>query len=120
MSPSPRRNAGAARYAAPFAFLLALTIAVLLIRSGLNGGGATTTATTARGPVTQPSTAETPPPGTTRLATTTLAGSLYTVGSGDTFGSISAKTGVSISELERLNPNVSSNSLQVGQRLRVK
>ena len=104
----------------PFAFLLALTIAVLLTGVCTSGLGATTAATAARGPVAQPSTAETPPPGTTRLATTTLAGSLDTVGSGDTFGSISAKTGVSISELERLNPNVSSNSLQVGQRLRVK
>jgi LysM repeat protein len=93
-------------------------VAVLLIRSGINGGGLTTTGTT--GPVTQASTAATPPPGTTRRATTTLAGAFYTVGSGDTFGSISAKTGVPIAELERLNPGISSNSLQVGQRIRVK
>jgi LysM repeat protein len=118
VSRSRRRNAGAARYGAPAVFLLALTVAVLLIRSGINGGGTTTT--TERGPVTHASTAATPPPGTTRRATTTLAGSFYTVESGDTFGSISAKTGVQIAELERLNPNVSSNSLQVGQKLRVK
>ena len=61
-----------ARYAAPAAFLLGVTIAVLLIRSGLNGGGTTTT--TERGPVTHASTAATPPPGTTNRATTTLAG----------------------------------------------
>jgi LysM repeat protein len=71
--------------------------------------------------VTHPSTAPAPPPGTTRrTATTARAGQFYTVESGDTFGSISAKTGVPISTLERLNPGVSSNSLQVGQRLRVK
>ena len=119
MSRTPRRNAGAARYAAPAAFLVAITVAVLLIRSGINGGGSTST-TTERGPVTHASTAVTPPPGTTRLATTTLAGDFYTVESGDTFGSISAKTGVSITQLEQLNPNVSSNALQVGQKLRVK
>jgi LysM repeat protein len=118
LSRSRRRNAGVARFAAPAAFLLALTVAVLLIRSGINGGGTTTT--TERGPVTHASTAATPPPGTTRKATTTLAGSFYTVESGDTFGSISAKTGVPIAELEQLNPSVSSNSLQVGQKLRVK
>ena len=39
---------------------------------------------------------------------------------GDTFGSISASTGTSVSDLERLNPGVSSNTLQVGQKLRVK
>jgi LysM repeat protein len=119
--PRPRsrsRGAGPARYAAPAAFLLAVTIAVLLIRAGLNGG--TSTQTTLTGPVTHPATAPTPPPGTTRKATTTLAGQFYTVESGDTFGSISAKTGVSIAQLEQLNPGVSSNSLQVGQKLRVK
>ena len=71
--------------------------------------------------MTHASTAATPPPGTTRRATTTLAGQLlHRSQSGDTFGSISAKTGVPIAELEQLNPGVSSNSLQVGQKLRVK
>lgn len=112
-----RPPAGAARYAAPVAFLVAVTVAVLLIRAGVNGGAGTTP--TVKGPVTQ-ATASTPPPGTTRRARTTLAGATYTVASGDTFGSISAKTGVPVAEIERLNPGVSSNSLQVGQKLRVK
>jgi LysM repeat protein len=118
----PARNprSTAARYGAPALFLLAVTIAVLLIRSGL-GGGTSGQTTTHEGPVTHPSTAATPPPGTTRQgATTTLSGQYYTVASGDTFGSISAKTGVPISQLEQLNPGVSTNSLQVGQKLRVK
>lgn len=115
-----RRPSTAARFGAPALFLLAVTIAVLLIRSGLNGGSTPGT-TTREGPVTHPSTAPTPPPGTTRQgATTTISGQFYTVGSGDTFGSISAKTGVPIATLEELNPGVSSNSLQVGQKLRVK
>jgi LysM repeat protein len=101
-------------------FLVAVTIAVLLIRSGL-GGGASSQTTTRTGPVTRPSTAATPPPGTTRQgATTTTAQQFYTVVSGDTFGSISAKTGVPIAQIEQLNPGVSTNSLQVGQKLRVK
>jgi LysM repeat protein len=70
--------------------------------------------------VTHPSTATTPPAGTTRRGTTTVSGRFYTVQTGDTFGSISAKTGVPVSRLEELNPGVSSNALQVGQRLRVK
>ena len=105
-----------ARYAAPVAFLLGVTIAVLLIRSGLGGGSH---ATTTVGPVTHPA--------TTSVATTTKRGStpspgthFYTVQRGDTFGSISGKTGTSIADLERLNPGVSSNTLQVGQKLRVK
>jgi LysM repeat protein len=39
---------------------------------------------------------------------------------GDSFSSISVKTGISVAELERLNPGVSSNALHVGQKLRVK
>ena len=107
-----------ARYAAPVAFLLGVTIAVLLIRSALGGGGGGGDTTTTAGPVTHPS---------STAATTTKRGSstaprtrFYTVQTGDTFGSISAKTGASIAELERLNPGVSSNTLQVGQKLRVK
>jgi LysM repeat protein len=117
-----KKGPSASHYGAPALFLLAVTIAVLLIRSGLGGGGSGSgTATTRSGPVTHPSTAPTPPPGTTRQgATTTTSGRFYTVAAGDTFGSISAKTGVPIAQLEQLNPGVSSNSLQVGQKLRVK
>ncbi|MDX6442305.1 MAG: hypothetical protein QOE43_2034 [Gaiellaceae bacterium] len=117
----PGARGSAARYAAPVLFLVAVTIAVLLIRSGL-GGGSSSQTTTRSGPVTHPSTAKTPPPGTTRhgSTTTTTAGELYTVAGGDTFGSISAKTGVPIAQIERLNPGVSTNALQVGQKLRVK
>jgi len=42
------------------------------------------------------------------------------VQTGETFGSIAARSGTSVAELEGLNPGVSSNSLQVGQRIRVK
>jgi len=104
-----------ARYAAPAAFLLGVTIAVLLIRSGLGGGSPSTTTV---GPVTHPTTTSAT---TTKRGSTTARGTrYYTVQSGDTFGSISSKTGASIAELERLNPGVSSNTLQVGQKLRVK
>ena len=104
-----------ARYAAPAAFLLGVTIAVLLIRSGLGGGSSTTTV----GPVSHPTT--TSAATTTKRGSTTARGTrYYTVQRGDTFGSISSKTGASIAELERLNPGVSSNTLQVGQKLRVK
>jgi LysM repeat protein len=116
----PGARGSGARYAAPVLFLVAVTVAVLLIRSGL-GGGASSQTTTRSGPVTHPSTAKTPPPGTTRHGNTApTAGQFYTVAAGDTFGSISAKTGVPIAQIERLNPGVSTNSLQVGQKLRVK
>src|SRR6266542_3721623 len=110
----PRRKPrpGFARYAAPAAFLLGVTIAVLLIRSGLGGGSSPQTTT--RGPATRLA------PTTTRRTKTGSARRFYTVESGDTFGSIAAKEGITVSELQALNPGVSSNALQVGQKLRVK
>jgi len=95
-----------------------VTVAVLLVRAGLRGGGGgggTTIPTAAA--VTRTSTASTGP-----STTTTAPGQhqFYTVQSGDTFGSIAAKTGTTVALLEQLNPGVSTNSLQVGQKIRVK
>ena len=116
-----RRRALTARFAAPLAFLLGITVAVLLIRSGLGSDSTTTT-----GPVTHASTARVPP--STAVATvrktgtaTTISGAVYyTVQTGDTFGSIAAKANTTVDELTVLNPGISSNELQVGQKIRVK
>lgn len=108
--PSP----GFARYGAPAAFLAGVTIAVLLVHSALNHSSSTTTATVA----------------TTAQAhghTTTTKKSkrkkavkrFYTVESGDTYGTIASKVGISVDRLQSLNPGVSSNALRVGQKLRV-
>src|SRR5262249_8642601 len=116
-----KRRALTARFAAPLLFLLGVTVAVLLIRSGL-GSDSTTTAT---GPVTHASTARVPPTSATTVKKTgtgtTVSGAVhYTVQTGDTFGSIAAKANTTVDELEVLNPGISSNELQVGQKLRVK
>jgi len=109
-----------ARFGAPAAFLLGVTIAVLLIRSGLERSMPTTTL----GPVTHASTAAVPPPAKTvahaRTGTIPTAGPrYYTVERGDTFGAIAAKEGTTVSALEALNPGVSSNALRVGEKIRV-
>jgi LysM repeat protein len=112
------------RYAAPAAFLLAVTLAVLLIRSGLHAGDSSTTTaavvpTTPTKTVSQTTTTtKRRPP--RRTTTSRSAASFYTVQAGDTFEVISSKTGVSVSDLQRLNPNVSSTSLFIGQKIRIK
>jgi LysM domain-containing protein len=45
---------------------------------------------------------------------------IYVVKSGDSFSSISSKTGVTVPTLERLNPGVDPGALQTGQRLRLR
>jgi LysM repeat protein len=94
--------------------LLAVTVAIVLIRAGMNAGS--------KG-------AETATPPARRHVTTTTAGRthkppagrrFYTVQAGDTFSVISRKTGVAVATIARLNPKASSTSLHIGEKLRIK
>ena len=105
------------RYVAPAAFLLAATIAILLIRSGLQAG--TSRVTTTSVVVTQPHKTVSSP--TTAGTTATASGPrFWTVQAGDTFGVISTKSGVPVATIQQLNPNVKSTSLFIGQKLRLR
>jgi len=125
-----RRRQELTRYAAPAAFLAAVTIAVLLIKAGLNGGsGPATTVgllpTTAATTTTPPTTTKlvlTAPQSTTATTTetTTPGAQYYVVQSGDTLGSIAQKYGATVNELMTLNPGVDPTALHIGQRIRVK
>ena len=86
------------RYAAPAAFLAAVTIAVVLVRAGLESGSS---------------------PPTTSTVTTVVAKRYYRVRAGDTLATIATVTGVSVKTIERLNPKVRSTSLFIGERIRV-
>jgi LysM repeat protein len=107
------------RYLAPAAFLLAVTVAVVLVRSGLESGhdGAKT-----RPPASVAETTTAPPPTTARRSTTTTPAkkAYWTVKAGDTFAVISAQSGVSIATIEQLNPTVKSTSLYIGEKIRTK
>ena len=112
--PAPAHGWG--RYAAPVAFLLAATVAVVLVRSALHTGvaPAPTPATTAHvARTTAPTTTSKP------TATTTPASRFYVVQAGDTFSTIAAKSGTTVATIERLNPGVASTSLHIGQKIRV-
>jgi LysM repeat protein len=104
------------RYVAPAAFLLAATIAIVLIRSGLQAGTRPVkTSAVSTKPHKTVSTA------TTTGSTTTASGPrFWTVQAGDTFGVISTKTGVPVATIQQLNPNVKSTSLFIGQKLRLR
>jgi LysM repeat protein len=56
------------------------------------------------------------PRGRGKYATATF----YTVQPGDNLTTIAAKTGIPILTLEQLNPSLDPNSLQTGQRLRLR
>jgi LysM repeat protein len=106
-----RARTRAARFAAPAAFLLAATIAILLVRSGLENGADGAPVTTA------PTTTQ---PGTT--GTTTAAGEpvFYVIQSGDTLAVIAEEHETTVEQLLVLNPELDPVALTVGQRIRVK
>jgi g-D-glutamyl-meso-diaminopimelate peptidase len=126
----PRRRQELTRYGAPAAFLAAVTIAVILIKSGLNGGsGATTTVglfpTTTRAATTAGTTNKlvlTAPQtsSATTIDTTTPGAEYYAVQGGDTLGSIAQKYTTTVDDLMTLNPGIDPTALHVGQRIRVK
>jgi LysM repeat protein len=111
------------RFLAPAAFLLAATIAIVLVRSGLEAGDSPV-----RAPVSVPTVplkhivTGTRPTTTARAKTKPRpAGQrFWTVKAGDTFGVISSSTGVPVATLQQLNPKVRSTSLFIGEKLRVR
>jgi LysM repeat protein len=111
----PRREL--ARFAAPAAFLLALTIAALLVHAGLSGGGESDRATTSTRLVTERVT-------TAKAQTTTKkkqgsAKRFYTIQSGDTLDIVAARVGTTTERLLALNPGIDPHALTVGQRVRI-
>jgi LysM repeat protein len=100
------------RWAAPVAFLAAITIGALVVRAGLQQGGhhakrptTTVTAKTKKKPHGS---------GHKRQPART-----YTIQSGDTLGTIATRTGTTVARLEQLNPGIDPTALRVGQTIRV-
>ena len=110
------------RWLAPLA-LLAAVVAVFAVftASTRDGGeGTSTTASTQERRQAGGQTATGDEPTATAARTTTSPRRrTYTVRPGDTLASIAEKTGVTVEELQELNPGVDPNSLTVGQKIRL-
>jgi LysM repeat protein len=100
----------AKRYGAPAAFLLAATIAVLLVRSGLRTDAAPVT--TARTTTTVSTTTSTPVPPRRRR--------FYRLRAGETLSDVAIRFDTSVERLLALNPGIEPTNLVVGQRIRIK
>ena len=122
MDPVKRREL--TRFGAPALFLLAVTVAVLLVKSGLDNGSSdetvATPTTTAQATTTAPTTTITLTDSGTSATTTAPANAqYYVIQSGDTFGTIASQYNTTVDELMTLNPGVDPSALQPGQRIRV-
>jgi LysM repeat protein len=99
------------RFAAPALFLVAATVAVVLVRTALSHGSAPHA---------------TPPAKTKAVAVVRHIGPArkakhyYTIKAGDTLGAIADRLGLSVDRLQTLNPGVLPTSLRIGQRIRTR
>lgn len=103
----------ATRLAAPAAFLAGITIAVLLVRAGLNDGETTTAAQTSVATTTAATTAST-------QTATQPTPVFVAVESGGTLDQIALDNDTTVERLLLLNPGLDPTALQVGQRIRVR
>ncbi len=107
---SPRTGRMVARIAAPVVFLVAVVVLLsIVVQSGVIGGTAEPVVTPT------PAATKTKNGGTTQSADYKV----YVVKSGDTISGIAIKFGTSASELEALNPKLSSSTLVVGTKVKV-
>jgi len=95
-----------ARLAAPLA-LLAAAVAVVVVVQASRSSSPSSTPSATRTTVTQPA----------RHARQVRRA--YLVKAGDTLTVIADKTGVSLDEIQQLNPDIDPNALQTGQRLKL-
>jgi LysM repeat protein len=123
MDPGRRREL--TRYGAPVLFLLAVTVAVLLVKAGLDNGSSedtvaapTTTVqtTTAAAPTTTITLSDS---GTVATTTAPANGQYYVIQTGDTLGTIASNYDTTVDELMTLNPGIDPSALQPGERIRV-
>ena len=95
-----------ARWLAPAALLLAVFVTASIVLGG-GGKSGVQASDSAPAPVT-----------TVQKKATTAR--FYTVRTGDTLSSISVQTGIPLSTIQQLNPELDSQALQPGQHLRLR
>lgn len=101
------------RYGAPAAFLAAVTIAVLLVRAGLESGSSTGTTTATTRAASTPATATTTTAPTRRRR-------YYRLRQGETMSDVAIRFDTTVEQLLALNPGIEPTALEVGQRIRVR
>jgi LysM repeat protein len=99
------------RYAAPVAFLAAVTIAVLLVRSGLHSDSPSSSPTTVAKTSTAPTTTPTPRHRRPKY---------YRLRAGETISDVAIRFNTTVEKLLNLNPKIEPTQLTIGQRIRVR
>jgi len=113
------RRGSPARLLAPIS-LVAFVLALFIVIAGSNSDDSGDSGD--RGSQRQDATTETTPGETTATGETEprVPGTFYTVKTGDTLGGIAETTGVDITRLQELNPDLDPQALVSGQKIRLR
>jgi LysM repeat protein len=109
-----RRRRSPARWLAPLALIACAVAVYAVVHNTLSDGSATSTSGSA-----QSSTAAGKAAGA-KGSKKRRRRRTYRVKSGDTLSAISAKTGVSLETIQRLNPRLDADTLRTGQRVKLR
>jgi LysM repeat protein len=117
-----RTRRSPARFFAPLALIAVLVAFLAIVTSSGGGGSATTTdeSATTTPAKTSTTTKKTASSKTTKKPASGTSSKTYTVQAGDTLGGIADKTGVPLSRIEELNPDVDPHAMTTGQEIRLK
>jgi LysM repeat protein len=107
---APRRQPSA-RYLAAVALAIFAVALIVVVASSLSGDGGTSEPVQVPAPQTRT--------GSTPARSGEVASEYYVVRPGDNLVRISARTGLSVQELQRLNPDLDPQALVSGQRVRL-
>src|SRR4051794_983727 len=107
------------RILAPAAIVVfGLALIIVLASSGGSSNGGTTNPSAQKAQDLGSTTAQSTKP--RRKHSSNLPDETYVVKAGDTFGSISQKTGIPIGKLQELNPTIDPQGLVSGQRIKLR
>jgi LysM repeat protein len=118
-----RTRKSPARFFAPLALIVVLiTFLAIITSSGGSGDSGSSASDSTTTPATRTTTKK--KKAAAKKAKTKTAeespGKTYTVQVGDTLGGIADKTGVPLSRIEELNPNVDPHAMTTGQEIRLR
>lgn len=107
-----RSRRSPARFLAPVFLVVVIAGTYIVVHNGINQINRRTTSSS--------TTTATRPQKLTRSQRKYVKQKYYTVQPGDTLSQIASKTGVGLDTLEALNRHMNPNSLQLGQRIRLR
>lgn len=109
-----------ARFLAPLALVAAVAATVIVVQSTRSSGGGDASSPARSTGATHKRGTKASGTSTTGTTTTRRTAKTYTVKSGDSLSTVSRRTGVSVSRIQELNPNVDPQALQVGQKIKLR